>query len=90
MDSKTLKLKHPIKYGSEEIQELTFKKPKAKDLRGLKIGSTLTMGDIIDLGAKMSGNAPSVLDELEVDDLMEVAEIVGNFIGSSQETGKIN
>lgn len=87
MESKTLKLKHPIKVGSEEqIFELTFREPKARDIR--KMPAQPGTSDILDLAGKLCGQPPSVIDELSMADTAEVLDIVGNFMLAGQETGK--
>lgn len=71
-------LSEPIKFGSENINELVFRKPKAKDFRQLKM--PLSMGELLDLAGKLAGQPPSVIDELSVDDTKKVLEVVGNFL----------
>lgn len=86
-DKVTYQLKKPIKYGSETITELVFREPKAKDFRAMPVEGQ-TIGHILDLAAKMCGQAPSVIDELSAKDLEGVSEIVEAFTDAGPETGK--
>lgn len=84
-ENTTIKLRSPIKHGSETITELSIREPKAKDLR--KLPMQPNMGDIIDLAGRLAAQPPSVMDELSAADLSEVAEVIGNFIGVGPGTG---
>jgi hypothetical protein len=80
-----LTLKHPIKFGSEMITELTFRKPKAKDFRSFPAG-TPTMGDILTLVGHLANQPDTVVDELSVEDMAAVSKVIDSFTGG-QETG---
>lgn len=81
-----IKLNTPIQNGTETIAELEMKRPKAKHFRGMpaKIG----MDEMLDLAARSCGQPPSVIDELEADDMMRVLEVVGDFLESTRRIGK--
>lgn len=81
----TIKLRKPIKSGSETITELVLREPRAKDLR--KFPMTPNMGDMLDLAGKLAGQPPHVMDDLHVQDLTEVAEAIGNFMHVGPVTG---
>lgn len=72
-----LELKEPIVHGSEKIESLEFRKPKAKDFRGLP--AQPNTGDLLDLAGRLCGQPKSVIDELGVEDMKEVLTVVGNF-----------
>lgn len=82
---KEMRLRDPIKQGSELISSLEIRKPKAKDIRMLPIEPST--GDILDLAGRLCGQPPSVIDELTIEDCSELLEIVGNFIEPGQKTG---
>lgn len=84
--SKKLTLKEPIKFGEDTITELEFRKAKAKDLR--KLPTNPSTGDVIDLAGRLCNQPPRVMDELGIDDLMEVMEVVSDFLPVSRQTGK--
>ncbi|WP_341893885.1 phage tail assembly protein [Ferrovibrio terrae] len=82
-------LKVPVKHGSDEITALTFRKAKARDFRELKVGGdgAIPIGDLLDLAARLSDQAPSVIDELDPIDMMEVLKRTAGFTTPGQKTG---
>ena len=80
-----VKLKVPIEQGTEKIHELVLRRPKARDFRGLPMEPSL--GHVLDLAGDLSGQAPSVIDELDVEDMMEVVGVLEKFMPGGQETG---
>lgn len=84
---KTITLENPIKWGEDEvIKEVNLRKPKSKDLRGLK--SDLGFTELLDLTVKVSDQPRGVIDELEGADIMNVLEVVGDFFGVGLKAGK--
>jgi hypothetical protein len=83
-----IKLKEPIQNGTDRIVELTIRAPKAKDFRKLPMNPN--MGDILDLVSRLSGQPPSVIDELGVEDLSAVSGVVENFIPGGRGAGSAN
>lgn len=80
-----VKLREPIEFGSRVVEELSIRKPKAKDMR--KFPMNPAMGDMLDLASVLAGEPTSVIDELSVPDMTSVIEVIGDFLGSSQQTG---
>ncbi|MFN3883273.1 MAG: phage tail assembly protein [Rhodocyclaceae bacterium] len=82
-------LKAPVKHGSDEVKELVFRKAKARDFRDLKIAGdgSIPIGDLLDLAARLSNQPPSVIDELDPPDMMEVLRLTAVFITPGQTTG---
>lgn len=80
-----VKLRDPIMFGSRVIEELSIRKPKAKDMR--KFSMNPAMGDMLDLASVLAGEPTSVIDELSVPDMSRVIEVIGDFLGASQPTG---
>jgi len=81
-----IKLETPINFGSEKITELRLRKPIAKDFRDMPLEPNV--GDLLDVTAKLSGQAPSVIDQLDSIDLTEVLTVVGKFMRRGQPTGE--
>jgi len=81
-----VKLKKPIAFGSETISELTFREPKALDMRMLPLKPTT--GDILDLATRLAGQLPSTMNDLSMEDYQQVMGVVGGFFTSGQETGE--
>lgn len=87
MEPIIIKLQTPINFGSDKITELKIRKPFAKDFRDMPLEPK--MGDLLDVTAKLSGQAPSVIDQLDPTDLMEVMAVVGKFMRRGQPTGEV-
>lgn len=81
------KLKEPLEWGSETITELEFRKPTIGDIKSMKLDSIL-LEDILKLASKLSTQSQNVIDRLSIADGMGVAELLGNFLNPSRETGK--
>ncbi len=81
-----IKLKHPITHGAETITELELRRPKAKDMRDLPLQG-MGMDHMLDLAGRCAGQPPSVINELDIEDVMQVAEVVGNFMTNGLPTG---
>ena len=82
---KKIKLNTPIQWGTETITELELRAPKAKDMRGMPL--QLAMDDMLTLASRCTAQPPSVIDELEFNDLTRVMEEIGNFTGRGLPTG---
>lgn len=79
-------LKHPFEFGDRNISELTFNRLKGKHLR--RLGAKPSMDDLMNLASKSCGEAPAVLDEMDAEDVMMTAEVIGDFLGVSLQTGE--
>ncbi|NQS89371.1 phage tail assembly protein [Patescibacteria group bacterium] len=99
MDSKKIiKLKYPIPIpkeggGTVQVSELSLSRLKAKHLRVLPKDFMENEGginpvDIIPLLASMTDIPESSADELDMEDLMVIAEELTSFLGQSLKTGK--
>jgi len=83
----TVQLKEPIQHGTEAITSLTLHPLKARDLRGMSLDNP-GMGDFMDILSNSARQPPSVIEELDVEDLMECIGVVKDFFPSSLPTGK--
>lgn len=93
MTTTTIKLKTPITFGSQTIEELVFRRPKGKDFIGieLKIGSdglVLDFSSILRLSGRLCGQPDAVMGEIDVADFQEVAGVVMGFIMPSLAIGE--
>lgn len=84
----TLKLMKPLKHGETEITELVFKRRAVlHDIRDIQL-SQIDLGEnITKLTARLTGNPPSVIQNLDMVDVGEVSEVVKSFFQTSQKTG---
>ena len=83
-ESETVRLEFPVQHGGEVIEELVIKRPKAKHLRGMAQG---TVSEVLDLMGKLSGQPPSVIDELSLEDFEKAQEVVEGFMPPGQMAG---
>jgi hypothetical protein len=85
---KVYELKEPIAWGSETVSKLEFRKPQIGDIKFMKLTEP-TLDDILRLASKLSGQSQQLIDSLSIQDGMEVADLLGNYLGPSPETGKV-
>lgn len=86
--SVTVKLKEPITFGEELIEELRFIKPKAKHIKNLNL-KEMKMADMIALMGVLSGQFPQALDELGMHDLIFCSGVIESFLPDMIEGGKM-
>lgn len=86
-DPVTVKLKAPIQFGSQVIEELVFRVPTGKDFRRLPIINSLELDTVFVLAGRLSGQPDAVIDKLTGDDLEEVIALVSGFMPGSRLTG---
>lgn len=87
-DPITVELDTPLMLGSEQIKTLSFREPRAGDMRGIKItingdGLSLDLGAILDIAAKLSGVAPSVMDQASFADCSKIVMAVAPLLPAS-------
>lgn len=81
MDKKVITLGTPLQHGNETITSLTIHRPTGKDLR--KFNPTPgdgSMGMILGLVGEQNGLPPSVMDEMDGADVLEVVAEFGPFL----------
>lgn len=83
----TIKFKGPSGEREEVITEVQLRRPKGKDIRAMDrvegdIGKTMA------LLSRVSDLDPSVLDEMDGADVVELLERVAGFLPSGQPTGE--
>lgn len=86
---RTLTLRRPIQVGEgAEITELVFRDEiVAGDMRGIPLRDPMLFDDILKLAGRLCGQTDVVMNRLRMDDLMEVAALVGGFTGAGPPTG---
>jgi hypothetical protein len=83
----TVKLRKPIQFGSQVIEELTFRPVTAKDLRRLPVLDGFSMDTVLVLAGRLSGQPDPVIDKLTGADLAEVIDLVTGFMPASRPAG---
>ncbi|MDI9240736.1 phage tail assembly protein [Lysobacter sp. LF1] len=83
---KVYTLKHPVQLGGQTVAKVTLGRVKGKHLRAFP-ASNPTMGDMLDLAAKVMGESGLLLDEMEAEDIAGVCELLGESFQAGPETG---
>lgn len=74
-----VKLKHPIQSEGETLTELRCRRPTARELRGLPVGTVKTVGQIYPVLAACCGIPECDLDRLDVEDFGALLEAGTGF-----------
>jgi hypothetical protein len=84
-----IKLDFPVTRGNEEPhKELTLERRlKAKDFKGIH-AQNIRFDDMLKLISRMTGQAVSLIEELDASDMMKCVEIVNSFLPSGQTDGE--
>lgn len=85
-DRKIIRLKEPIKQGSDFINELRFRRPKAGDLRALD-NVTGDVARALALAERLTGEPVVLLDRLGIEDFVTVNQVLDGFLPSGLGTG---
>lgn len=73
-------LNYPIEFGDETVSEVTLRRPRGKDLKGLHNLST-SHDDQIKLIARLIGRPVSFVEEMDLSsDLMKIMEETERFL----------
>lgn len=82
MNKELYRLKRPIEYGQQCIEELELREMEWGDIENLGDAS-MNMSALIDLVAKLSGQPPSVIQKLKMEDVLPLVAIVKKFMPAS-------
>lgn len=88
MSKEVYKLKTPIQFGSQEITELEFRTMEAGDLRGMSLDvKNMGFSEMLDLLAKLCGQAPGVVNRMTLTDAMGAMTVLGKLLPVGLPTG---
>lgn len=80
MDKKTIVLGVPLKHGDETISELHIHRPKARDFKQVSVGHEVSqIAMILEMAGAQNGLPPSVMDELDGADTVELLGVFAPF-----------
>jgi hypothetical protein len=87
VESKKIKLERPVEFGGEIVAQLELRPPKGKDLRAIVVSRIvdLSFGEVLDLGGKLAGKPPELMDSLEAADVGKVLTAVVDFLSSMSD-----
>ncbi len=72
-------LKHPIKFGSETITSLEFRRGQLRDMKGIKLRDDLPADDLTLIASRMCGQTTNALGLIDIEDAGEVTDIALDF-----------
>jgi hypothetical protein len=84
----TVKLKHPVDFGSERITSLEFRRGRLGDLKGMKVDGVPPVDQLLLVASRLCGQPTKVLEMLEDDDGSEVLELALGFFARCLGAGK--
>lgn len=77
---RVVKLKTPIDMGSEQICELTFRRGRFDDMKGIGLNlKEAKIDDLMLLASRLCGQPVAVLGKIDEDDVGEVMAIASDF-----------
>jgi len=89
-NSQTYKLKYPLTWVDDEISEIIIPdRLKAKHLKAMDTGEG-EIGKMISLLAELAKVPVSIMGDLDIVDMNALAEVIGDLLGESQETGEMS
>lgn len=80
-----IELDYPIEYDGKSITQIELKRPKGKHLKHFPVSPGI--GDLLDMGCRVSGLAQYVFDEMDAADVTKVCEVLADFLAGGQKTG---
>lgn len=81
-------LQHPIDFGSQHITQLTFRRGRMGDLKGISLDGIPPTDQLMLLASRLSGQILQVIEKLDPDDTSEVLEIVLGFFARCLGSGQ--
>ncbi len=76
----TVKLKHPVTIGGEEILELNLRRPRVRDQLAAEKGGANNAEKEVRLFANLCEVAPTVIEELDLADYRAIQEVYSGFL----------
>jgi len=85
-----IKLDFPVTRGNEEPfnQLIIERRLLAKDFKGI-VAQNIRFDDMLKLISRMTGQAVSLIEELDASDMMKFVEVVNSFLPTGQMDGEI-
>ena len=78
--SKSIKLKYPVQAEGRRIEEITIRRPKARDLRKMETAKGGDIAKSIDLIANLAELPPSAIEDLDASDFQSLSNKVAGFL----------
>lgn len=84
--SVTYELIYPFSFGKTSVTEIIMRRPKAKDIEHMSTSPTFK--ELMIVCSKISAHPKPLIDMIDAEDALALAEIVGDFLDSGRETGE--
>ena len=85
---RTIKLLHPVSFGTDTITELTFKRGTLGVIKGLKLSDEVPTDHLVTIASRLCDQPNKVIESLDVDDGGEVLSIALDFYARCLAAGK--
>ena len=82
----TYELIYPFDFGKTPVSELIMRRPKAKDIEHMSTSPTFK--ELMIVASKISAQPKPLIDMIDAEDALGIAEIVGDFLDSGRKTGE--
>lgn len=82
-----VKLKTPVEFGKETILEITLRRGRMGDLKGVKLSGEISADALMLVASRISGQPLGVIERLDVDDSGGIFEVVLDFFARSLSSG---
>ncbi len=83
-----VKLSQPVEFGQQTITELSFKRGKLGDLKGMKVDATPSADQLMLIASRLCGQPAKVIESLDTEDSGEVIELALSFFARCLVGGK--
>lgn len=81
-----IQLRTPIDFGKTRVEEITMRRGRLADIKGIKLGEVATEHLIL-IASRMSGQPTAVIERLEDDEAGEVLALARDFFTKCLATG---
>lgn len=82
----TYELIYPFEFGKTSVTEIVMRRPKAKDIEHMSTSPTFK--ELMIVASKISANPKPMIDMIDGEDALAIAEVVGDFLDSGRKTGE--
>lgn len=84
----TVKLAHPITFGSESVAALEFRRGKMGDLKGMRLDGVPPVDQLLLVASRMCGKPVAMLEQLQDEDGAQVLELALGFFARCLGAGR--
>lgn len=81
----TIKLKHPITVDGVEVQQVTMRRPKVRNLERIDTVAG-EVAKAVTLVADLTDLTPDQVREIDAEDFTKIADQLGDFLGAGLPT----